>query len=148
MTRAKVNAQLKRGHKTGGKQSGKKQKRKCASALADEAGDRGVKALAAKRKRQEEAVIEADELDDAEEEGDQDEGEEEEEEGDGEDSGEMEEQESQEAETQVQPQKTRKPRTKVLIVSLPCYTHLFPDVIRESARSARRISKWVVSGIL
>ena len=132
---------MKSGHKTGGKQSGHR-KRKCASALANAAGLKAVKALEAKRRGTAEAEEEIDEL----EEGGAEQEEEEEEEEEGEESGEIEENESQEAETQMEPQRKRRPRTKVLIVSLPLHPRICPDVIRESARSARRILKWVVSG--
>ena len=135
---------MKHSLKTGSGQTAAK-KRKSALSMADAAGDRAAKALAAKRKGKADAE-ELDELVEHEEEAEQEEEEEEEE--DGEESGEIEEQESQEAETQMEPQKKRRPRSKVLIVSLPLHPRIFPDVIRESARSARRILKWVVSGIL
>ena len=89
---------MKSGQRTGGKQSAPK-KRKAASALADAAGLRAVKALAAKRKGTAEAEEDVDEL----QEGGAEQEEEEEEEEEGEESGEIEEQESQEAETQMEP---------------------------------------------
>ena len=104
-----------------------------------------MKALAAKRKNAVDAEEDEDELPDHEPEAGLDEEEEEEE--DGEESGEIEEQESQEAETQMEPHKKRRPRSKVWIVSLPLHPSICPDVISVSARSARRILKWVVSGI-
>ena len=133
---------MKSGQRTGGKQSAPK-KRKAASALADAAGLRAVKALAAKRKGTAEAEDDGDEL----QEGGAEQEEEEEEEEEGEESWEIEEQESQEAETQMEPYRKKRTRSKVLIVSLPLHPSICPDVIRESARSARQILKWVVSGI-
>ena len=133
---------MKSGQRTGGKQSAPK-KRKAASALADAAGLRAVKALAARRKGTAEAEEDVDEL----QEGGSEQEEEEEEEEQGEESGEIEEQESQEAETQMEPYRKKRTRSKVLIVSLPLHPSICPDVIRESARSARQILKWVVSGI-
>ena len=59
--RSKETACVKSGHKTGGKQSGAG-KRKSATALANAAGLRAVKALAAKRKRPQETENEIDEL--------------------------------------------------------------------------------------
>ena len=144
MSRVKETARLKGGHKTGGKPSAA-MKRKSASALANAAGLRAVKALAAKRKNAVDAEEDEDELPNHEPEAGQDEDEEEEE--DGEESGEIEEQESQEAETQMEQHKKRRPRSKVWTVSLPLHPRICPDVIRVSARSARRILKWVVSGI-
>ena len=140
--RNKATASVKSGHKTGGKASATK-KRKCASALANQAGLKAVKALQAKRRGNAETEEEVDELEGAEqeeEEGEEEEGEE------GEESGDVEEQESQEAETQMEPLRKRRPRSKVLIVSLPLHPRICPDVIRESARTARLILKWVVSG--
>ena len=139
-------ARMKSGQRTGGKQSAPK-KRKAASALADAAGLRAVKALAAKRKRPQETEHEIDELGEEAEDGEEGEEEGEEEEEEGEESGEIEEQESQEAETQMEQYRKKRTRSKVLIVSLPLHPRICPDVIRESARSARRILKWVVSGI-
>ena len=133
---------MKSGQMTGGKQSAPK-KRISATALANAAGLRAVKALAAKRKGTAEAEEDVDEL----QEGGTEQEEEEEEEEEGEESREIEEQESQEAETQMEPHKKRRPRSKVLIVALPLHPRMCPDVIRESARSARQILKWVVSGI-
>ena len=125
---------MKSGQRTGGKQSApKKLERKAASALADAAGLRAVKALAARRKGTVEAEEDVDEL----QEGGAEQEEEEEEEEEGEESGEIEEQESQEAETQMEPHKKRRPRSKVWIVSLPLHPHICPDVICVSARSAR-----------
>ena len=141
--RNKATASVKSGHKTGGKASATK-KRKCASALANQAGLKAVKALAAKRKGTADAEEEDDELAEHEKEAEQEEEEDEEEDGD--ESGQIEKQESQEAETQMEPQKKRRPRSKVLIVSLPLHPRICPDVIRESARTARLILKWVVSG--
>jgi hypothetical protein len=138
--RTKVNAHVKSGHKTGGKQSAAK-KRKGAAALANAAGLRAVKALEARRKGATDTEDDVDELG----QGEQEEGEEEEEEG--EESGEIEEHESQEAETQMEPHIKKRKRSKVLIVSLPLHPSICPDVIRESARSAGQILKWVVSGI-
>jgi hypothetical protein len=103
-----------------------------------------VKALAAKRKGTAEAEEEVDEL----QEGGAEQEEEEEEEEQGEESGEIEEVESQEAESQMEPQRKKRARSKVLIVSLPWHPRIYPDVIRESARSSRQILKWVISGIL
>ena len=60
---------------------------------------------------------------------------------------EIDEQESQEAETQMEPQIRKRKRSKVLNVSLPFHPSICPDVIRESARSAGQILKWVDSGI-
>ena len=102
-----------------------------------------MKALAARRKGTAEAEEDVDEL----QEGGAEQEEEEEEEEEGEESGEIEEQESQEAETQMEPYRKKRTRSKVLIVSLPLHPRICPDVIRESARSARQILKWVVSGI-
>ena len=133
---------MKSGQRKGGKQSAPK-KRKAASALADAAGLRAVKALAAKRNGTAEAEDDGDEL----QEGGAEQEEEEEEEEQGEESGEIEEQESQEAETQMEPYIKKRTRSKVLIVALPLNPRVCPDVIRESARSARQILKWVVSGI-
>ena len=113
--------------------------------MADAAEQWAVSALAAKRNREAVDEDQDDELVEEVEEAEQEEEEEEEEEG--EESGDIEEQESQEAETQMEPQKKRRPRSTVLIVALPLHPRIFPDVIRESARSARRILKWVVSGI-
>ena len=59
--RSTETARVKSGHKTGGKQSGAG-KRKSATALANAAGIRAVKALAAKRKRPPETEHEIDEL--------------------------------------------------------------------------------------
>ena len=139
--RNKEVARVKSGQRTGGKQSGGKQKRKSASALANVAGIRAVKAIAAKRRGT--AETEEDELEPGEAEQD----EEEEVEEDGEESGEIDEHESQEAETQMEPHRKKRTRSKVLIVALPLHPRICPDVIRESARSARQILKWVVSGI-
>ena len=124
MTRVKETAYVKRGQKTGGRPSAAK-KRKSALAMADAAGDRAVKALAARRRGKADAE-ERDELGEQEEEAEQEEEEEEEE--DGEESGDIEEQESQEAESHGEPQKKRRPRSKVLIVSLPWHPSIFPDV--------------------
>ena len=140
--RNKEVARVKSGQRTGGKQSGGKQKRKSASALANAAGIRAVKAIAAKRRGTAETEEDVDELEPGEAEQD-----EEEEEDDGEESGEIDEHESQEAETQMEPHRKKRTRSKVLIVALPLHPRVCPDVIRESARSARQILKWVVSGI-
>ena len=140
--RTKVNAHVKSGQKTGGRQSATK-KRKSASALANAAGLRAVKALEARRKGTADAEDDVDELEVGG--AEPEEGEEEEEEG--EESGEIDEQESQEAETQMEPHIQKRKRSKVLIVSLPLHPSICPDVIRESARSAGQILKWVVSGI-
>jgi hypothetical protein len=139
---SKEAARMKSGHRTGGKQSAPK-KRKSASALADAAGLRAVKALEARRKGTADAEDDVDELEVGG--AEPEEGEEEEEEG--EESGEIEEQESQEAETQMEPYRKKRTRSKVLIVSLPLHPSICPDVIRESARSAGQILKWVVSCI-
>jgi hypothetical protein len=141
--RVKERAHVKSGNKTGGKASAAK-KRKSASAMAEAAGNRAVKALAATRKGSANPLDDDDEL---EAEGaEAEEGEEEEEQG--EESGEIEEEESQEAESQMEPQRKKRARSKVLIVSLPWHPRIYPDVIRESARSSRQILKWVISGIL
>ena len=58
---SKETARVKSGHKTGGKQSAAK-KRKSASAMANAAGERAVKALAAKRKGKADAEGQDDEL--------------------------------------------------------------------------------------
>ena len=105
--RNKEVARVKSGQRTGGKQSAPK-KRKSATALANAAGLRAVKALAAKRKRPQETEHEIDEL----EEGGAEQEEEEEEEEEGEESGEIEEQESQEAETQMEPHKKKEAEIK------------------------------------
>ena len=139
--RGKKSAVVKVGHRTGGKASASK-KRKSAISMANAAGLRAVQALEARRRGSGDTEEEADEL---EREADPEEGDEEEEEA--EESGELEENESQEAETQMEQQRKRRPRTKVLIVSLPLHPRICPDVIRESARLARRILNWGVSGI-
>ena len=140
--RQKEVARLKGGNKTGGKASAAK-KRKSALALANAAGIRAVRALEATRKGSAEPLDDDDEL---EAEGaEPEEGEEEEEQE--EESGEIEEEESQEAESQMEPQRKKRARSKVLIVSLTWHPRICPGVIRESARSSRRILKWVVSGI-
>ena len=104
MSRVKETARLKGGHKTGGKPSAVK-KRKSAPALANAAGLRAVKALAAKRKNVVDAEKDDDELVEHELEAGQEEEEEEEE--DGEESGGIEEHDSQAAESQMEPQKKR-----------------------------------------
>ena len=73
--RNKATASVKSGHKTGGKASATK-KRKCASALANQAGLKAVKALQAKRRANAETEEDVDELEGAEQE--EEEGEEEE----------------------------------------------------------------------
>ena len=109
--------------------------------MANAAGLRAVQALEARRRGSGDTEEEADELQrEGEEEGD-------EEEEEGEESAEIEEQESQEAETQMEPQIRKRKRSKVLNVSLPLHPSICPDVIRESARSAGQILKWVDSGI-
>ena len=109
--------------------------------MANAAGLRAVQALEAKRRGSGDTEDDADELlGDGEEEGD-------EEEEEGEESAGIEEQESQEAETQMEPQIRKRKRSKVLNVSLPLHPSICPDVIRESARSAGQILKWVDSGI-
>ena len=138
--RGKKSAVVKVGQRTGGKASASK-KRKSAISMANAAGLRAVQALEAKRRGSGDTEEEADEL---QREG-EDEGDEEEEEG--EESAEIEEQESQEAETQMEPQIRKRKRSKVLNVSLPLHPSICPDVIRESARSAGQILKWVDSGI-
>ena len=138
--RGKKSAVVKVGHRTGGKASASK-KRKSAISMANAAGLRAVQALEAKRRGSGDTEDDADELQgDGEEEGD-------EEEEEGEESAGIEEQESQEAETQMEPQIRKRKRSKVLNVSLPLHPSICPDVIRESARSAGQILKWVVSGI-
>ena len=137
--RGKKSAVVKVGHRTGGKASASK-KRKSAISMANAAGLRAVKALEARRRGSGDTEEEADELLEGEEEGD-------EEEEEGEESVEINEQESQEAETQMEPQIRKRKRSKVLNVSLPLHPSICPDVIRESARSAGQILKWVVSGI-
>ena len=139
--RGKKSAAVKDGLRTGGRASAAK-KRKSAISLANAAGMRTVKALEAKGRGSADTEEEADEL---EREADPEEGDEEEEEG--EESWEIEEQESQEAETQMEPQIKKRKRSKVLNVSLPLHPSICPDVIRESARSAGQILKWVDSGI-
>ena len=109
--RNKEVARVKSGQRTGGKQSAPK-KRKSATALANAAGLRAEKAIAAKRKGTAQAEEDMDEL----EAGEAEQEEEEEEEDDGEESGEIEEQESQEAETQMEPHRKKRTRSKVLIV--------------------------------
>ena len=109
MSGVKETARLKGGRKNGGKPSAPK-KSKSASALANAAGLRAVKALAAERKNAVDAEEDEDELPDHEPEAGQDEEEEEEE--DGEESGEIEEQESQEAETQIEPHKKKEAKIK------------------------------------
>ena len=126
--RTKVNAHVKSGQTTGGRQAVTK-KHKSALALANAARMRAVKALEAKRRGSADTEEEADEL---EREADPEEGDEEEEEG--EESGEIEEQESQDAETQMEPQIKKRKRSKVFIVLLPLHPSICPDVIRESAR--------------
>ena len=109
--------------------------------MANAAGLRAVQALEARRRGSGDTEEETDELQrEGEEEGD-------EEEEEGEESAEIEEQESQEAETQMEPQIRKRKRSKVLNVSLPLHPSICPDVIRESARSAGQILKWVDSGI-
>ena len=138
--RGKKSAVVKVGHRTGGKASASK-KRKSAISMANAAGLRAVQALEARRRGSGDTEEEADELQrEGEEEGD-------EEEEEGEESAEIEEQESQEAETQMEPQIRKRKRSKVLNVSLPLHPSICPDVIRESARSAGQILKWVDSGI-
>ena len=138
--RGKKSAVVKVGHRTGGKASASK-KRKSAISMANAAGLRAVQALEAKRRGSGDTEDDADELQgDGEEEGD-------EEEEEGEESAGIEEQESQEAETQMEPQIRKRKRSKVLNVSLPLHPSICPDVIRESARSAGQILKWVDSGI-
>ena len=137
--RGKKSAVVKVGHRTGGKASASK-KRKSAISMANAAGLRAVQALEARRRGSGDTEEEADELREGEEEGD-------EEEEEGEESVEIDEQESQEAETQMEPQIRKRKRSKVLNVSLPLHPSICPDVIRESARSAGQILKWVVSGI-
>ena len=105
--RNKEFARVKSGQRTGGKQSAPK-KRKSASALANAAGLRAVKAIAANRKGTTEAEADLDEL----EAGEAEQEEEEEEEEDGEESGEIEEQESQEAETQMELHRKKKDKIK------------------------------------
>jgi hypothetical protein len=138
--RGKKSAVVKVGHRTGGKASASK-KRKSAISMANAAGLRAVQALEARRRGSGDTEEETDELQrEGEEEGD-------EEEEEGEESAEIEEQESQEAETQMEPQIRKRKRSKVLNVSLPLHPSICPDVIRESARSAGQILKWVDSGI-
>ena len=138
--RGKKSAVVKVGQRTGGKASASK-KRKSAISMANAAGLRAVQALEARRRGSGDTEEDADELQrEGEEEGD-------EEEEEGEESGEIEEQESQEAETQMEPQIRKRKRSKVLNVSLPLHPSICPDVIRESARSAGQILKWVDSGI-
>ena len=138
--RGKKSAVVKVGQRTGGKASASK-KRKSAISMANAAGLRAVQALEARRRGSGDTEEEADELQrEGEEEGD-------EEEEEGEESAEIEEQESQEAETQMEPQIRKRKRSKVLNVSLPLHPSICPDVIRESARSAGQILKWVDSGI-
>jgi len=138
--RGKKSAVVKVGHRTGGKASASK-KRKSAISMANAAGLRAVQALEAKRRGSGDTEEDADALQgDGEEEGD-------EEEEEGEESAGIEEQESQEAETQMEPQIKKRKRSKVLNVSLPLHPSICPDVIRESARSAGQILKWVDSGI-
>ena len=114
--RNKATASVKSGHKTGGKASATK-KRKCASALANQAGLKAVKALQAKRRANAETEEDVDELEGAEqeeEEGEEEEGEE------GEESGDIEEQESQEAETHIEPQKKRGKDQRYSLFYCPC----------------------------
>ena len=138
--RGKKSAVVKVGQRTGGKASASK-KRKSAISMANAAGLRAVQALEARRRGSGDTEEDADDLQREGEEG----GDEEEEEG--EESAEIEEQESQEAETQMEPQIRKRKRSKVLNVSLPLHPSICPDVIRESARSAGQILKWVDSGI-
>ena len=138
--RGKKSAAVKEGQRTGGKASTGK-KRKSAISMANAAGMRAVKALAARRSNSLDTEDDVDELQN--EEADPEEGDEEEEEG--EESAGIEEQESQEAETQMEPQIKKRKRSKVLNVSLPLHPNICPDVIRESARSAGQILNWVVS---
>ena len=131
--RAKEIAHVRGGCKTGGKKvvQAKAAKRKSAVAMAEAAENRAMQALGTKRKRTD--PVDDDELEQREEgvqEEEEDQGEEEEEE----ESGEFEEHESQGATSQGEPKKSRRPRSKVLIIALPLNSRILPDVIRESAR--------------
>ena len=130
--RGKKSAVVKVGHRTGGKASASK-KRKSAISMANAAGLRAVQALEARRRGSGDTEEDADELQrEGEEEGD-------EEEEEGEESAEIEEQESQETETQMEPHRKKRTRSNLLSVALPLHPRVCPDVIRESARSARQI---------